>query len=57
MFEHDEIQDLLGVYALGSVDDDERKAVDDHLPTCESCRSELDRHSEVVALLLAARDQ
>ncbi len=49
---HSEIQDLLGAYALGAVDDDERTIIDAHLQTCESCRIELDDHSRLAETLL-----
>ena len=55
--EHGEIAELLGVYALGSVDDCERRLVDTHIVECDACRSEVDAHSEVIALLSAARDE
>jgi len=49
---HGEIQDLLGAYALGAVDDNERAIIDAHLQTCESCRIELDDHSRLAETLL-----
>jgi anti-sigma factor RsiW len=48
---HEEIESLLGAYALDAVDDDERAAVERHLPTCPRCRSEVDAHREVAAHL------
>ncbi|MGA3216518.1 MAG: anti-sigma factor [Acidimicrobiales bacterium] len=48
---HDEIEELLGAYALDAIDDDERREVDDHLLTCPRCRAELAAHREVAALL------
>jgi anti-sigma-K factor RskA len=48
---HDEIEELLGVYALDALDDDERQEVDDHLVSCPRCRAELAAHCEVAALL------
>ena len=41
---HDEIQELLGAYALDAVDDRERAIIESHLETCESCRVELEDH-------------
>ena len=41
---HDEIQELLGAYALDAVDDRERAVIESHLDTCESCRLELEDH-------------
>ena len=48
---HDEIEEMLGVYALDALDADERQEVDDHLATCPRCRAELAAHREVAALL------
>jgi hypothetical protein len=48
---HDEIAELLGVYALDAVDADERRLVDAHLSTCPRCRAELREHMEVAAVL------
>jgi anti-sigma factor RsiW len=48
---HDEVEELLGVYALDAVDDSERALVDAHLATCPRCRAEVDAHREVAAHL------
>jgi anti-sigma-K factor RskA len=48
---HDEIEELLGVYALDALEGDERQLVDDHLASCPRCRAELASHREVAALL------
>ena len=48
---HAEIEELLGAYALDAVDPDERDLVDQHLPTCARCRSEVQADREVAALL------
>ena len=49
---HDEVEELLGAYALDAVhDDDERAAVEAHLAGCPRCRSEVDGHREVAAHL------
>lgn len=48
---HDEIEELLGAYALDALDNDEREAVEDHLVTCPRCREEVAAHREVAALL------
>lgn len=48
---HSEIEELLGVYALDAVDDDERVVVDQHLSSCARCRAEVEEHREVAALL------
>jgi len=41
---HAEIQELLGAYALGAIDETERAIIEAHLDTCESCRVELEEH-------------
>ena len=48
---HDEVEELLGAYALDAVDDAERATVDAHLETCPRCRAEVDAHREVAAHL------
>jgi anti-sigma factor RsiW len=48
---HDPVEDLLGVYALDALDDDERARVDAHLAECPRCRAEVDGHREVAAQL------
>jgi hypothetical protein len=48
---HDEIQELLGAYALDAVDADEAAEVEAHLPTCARCRAEVEEHREVAGLL------
>ena len=48
---HDEIEELLGAYALDAVDGDEAEAVELHLRECARCRAEVEEHREVAALL------
>ncbi|CAN5263627.1 hypothetical protein BH18ACT4_BH18ACT4_12040 [soil metagenome] len=48
---HDEIEELLGAYALDAVDADERLMVQGHLDICPRCRAEVAAHREVAALL------
>lgn len=48
---HIEIEDLLGAYALDALDPGERLLVTGHLATCQGCRTEVDHHHEVAALL------
>lgn len=48
---HGDIQELLGAYALGAVDERERTIIEAHLETCESCRVELDDHSRLAEAL------
>jgi len=51
MASHDEIEELLGAYALDAVDGDERAMVEDHLRDCPRCRDEVEAHREVAAHL------
>lgn len=48
---HDEVQNLLGAYALDAVEPDERIAVEEHLDACPRCRDEVTSHLEVAAAL------
>lgn len=48
---HDEIQELLGAYALDAVSPDEAAAVERHLVDCPRCRSEVEAHRETAASL------
>lgn len=48
---HEELQELLGAYALDAVEEHERDALDAHLATCASCRTEVGEHLEVAAML------
>jgi Anti-sigma-K factor rskA, C-terminal/Putative zinc-finger len=48
---HDEIEGLLGAYALDAVEPDEVEQVERHLETCPRCRSEVAGHREVAAML------
>lgn len=49
--QHDQIQELLGVYALNAVEQDERALVERHLETCDECRQEVAQHRSVATLL------
>lgn len=48
---HDQIEVLLGAYALDAVDGEERDLVEGHLAACARCRSEIRDHREVASLL------
>ena len=48
---HEEIQELLGAYALDAVDPDEAEAIERHLETCPRCRAEVEGHREVASML------
>lgn len=51
---HDELQSLLGAYALDAVAPWERDRLDAHLRDCPRCRAEVASHREVAALLANA---
>lgn len=51
---HDEVQELLGAYALDAVDDEERDEIEDHLRDCPRCRAEVQEHRETAAFLAHA---
>jgi hypothetical protein len=48
---HEEIQELLGVYALDAVDPETAIVVERHLETCIRCTTEVAQHHEVAGLL------
>lgn len=48
---HEQIEELLGAYALDAVDADEADAVERHLLECPRCRAEVAAHREVAATL------
>ncbi len=48
---HQEIQELLGAYALDAVDPETAALVERHLETCVRCSTEVARHHEVAGLL------
>ena len=50
-FTHEELQELLGAYALDAVDGEERDAVELHLRECPRCRAEVAEHREVASLI------
>jgi anti-sigma-K factor RskA len=50
-YSHQDIEDLLGAFALDAVDDDERDIVEAHLAGCPRCRAEVERHRETAAQL------
>ncbi|CAN5266340.1 hypothetical protein BH18ACT4_BH18ACT4_04440 [soil metagenome] len=54
--DHDDLQELLGAYALGAVSDAEREAIEAHLETCSECHAELDAMAMPLAALRIARD-
>jgi anti-sigma-K factor RskA len=51
---HDQVQELLGAYALDAVSPEEREAIEAHLPDCPRCRAEVTEHLETAAMLAGA---
>lgn len=51
---HQEMQDLLAAYALGSLEADETARVAAHLETCPACREELAAYEAVTDMLATA---
>lgn len=49
--DHEAIKELLAVYALTAVESHESDLVESHAAQCPECRTELDQHLEVAALL------
>lgn len=48
---HDQVENLLGAYALDALEGEEQAFVEAHLPTCARCRAEVEEFREVAALL------
>jgi len=48
---HEDVESLLGVYALDALEPDEAAAVEAHVAICPRCRAELDAHREMAAAL------
>jgi anti-sigma factor RsiW len=51
MTDHEQIQEMLGAYALDAVEPEERDEIERHLETCPRCRAEVADHREVAGLL------
>ena len=51
---HTDFQDNLPAYALGALDPEETATLEQHLQTCETCRSELAGYQDISSGLLAA---
>lgn len=50
--DHEQVQPLLSGYALGSLEEDERVLVEQHLDDCQICQAELEEHQAVTVALL-----
>jgi hypothetical protein len=53
---HDELRLSLGAYAIGSLEPEEREALERHLEGCARCREELAELASLPAMLELARD-
>lgn len=51
MISHEEVQSLLGAYALHGVDPDEADAISAHLLTCPRCQAEFDAFASITPVL------
>jgi anti-sigma factor RsiW len=51
---HDQIQELLGAYALDAVDRLERAEIEGHLEGCADCGEEVAAFREIASLLVDA---
>jgi anti-sigma-K factor RskA len=51
MSAHEQFADDLSLYAMGALEDDERRALEEHLKQCSACRQELEKLRGDVALL------
>src|SRR5688500_16211680 len=50
-FDAEELDELLGAYALDAVSEDERRAIDEYLRVNPRARAEVEEHREVASLL------
>jgi len=48
---HDEIEELLGAYALDAALPEQRQQIDAHIAGCSRCRAEIEAHLEMAAML------
>lgn len=48
---HDEVEQLLGAYALDATSDEERGQVEAHMASCARCQAEVSAHRETAAML------
>ena len=54
--QHEQVTELLGVYSLGALPNDERLLVEAHLVVCPACAAEVTDHLRVVDAVSRARD-
>jgi anti-sigma-K factor RskA len=53
---HDELRDLIPIYALDALDGDEELEIRSHLEACQACRMLLDSHVQAAASLALAAE-
>ncbi len=53
---NDDLHDLTAAYALDALDEDERRAFEEHLDECDACRTELAGLGETVGALALATE-
>lgn len=51
----DDIHNLVGAYALGAVEPDEKVQFEEHLRTCSDCRAELDGYADALEFLASKK--
>ena len=49
--EHAEIRDLVAAFAIGAVDDEERREIERHLRTCDECRGEFEGYESAMGAM------
>jgi hypothetical protein len=53
---HDDLRDLVPIYALDALDGDEELEIRSHLEACQSCRLLLESHVQAAASLALAAE-
>ncbi len=53
---HEDYKDLLPLYSLGTVEDDEARTLKEHLTTCAECRAEVDQLRDATSALAYAAE-
>ena len=53
MMDHDQVLELIPLYALDTLDEGEAREVEVHVATCDVCRAELETHRAVASGLVA----
>lgn len=53
---HEDYKEMLPLYSLGTVEEDEARALDEHLQTCAECRAEVDDWRDTTSALAFAAE-